>query len=125
MTFFEKAVSVPLQTGSSPPVVINGNQVVAWVLAIVAWVLICSGAWFAATRADYAKLAEVRVCYDASGRSHSTLLQCENIKPSDALFYKSEIDRKARISRLAAAFGAMVAAIVIISTRRTRRATRA
>jgi hypothetical protein len=99
--------------------VINGNQVVAWVLAIVAWVLICSGAWFAATRADYAKLAEARVCYDASGRSHSTLLQCENIKPADALFYKSEIDRKARISRLAAAFGAMAAAIVIISTRRS------
>ena len=111
-----------MQTGSSPPVVINGNQVVAWVIAIVAWVLICSGAWFAATRADYAKLAEARVCYDANGHSQSTLLRCENIKPLDALFYKTEIDRKARISRLAAAFGAMVAAIVIILTRRTRRA---
>ena len=104
---------------------INGNRVVAWVLGIVAWVLICSTAWFAATRADYAKLAEARVCYDANGHFRSTLLQCENIKPSDALFYKSEIDRKARISRLASAFGAMVAATVIIITRRTRRATRA
>jgi hypothetical protein len=105
--------------------VINGNQVVAWVLGIVAWVLICSGAWFAATRADYARLAEASICYDANGRSQSTLPQCENIKPSDALFYKSEIDRKARISRLASAFGAMVAATIIIVTRRTRRATRA
>lgn len=114
-----------MQAGSSPPVVINGNQVVAWVLAIVAWVLICSGAWFAATRADYAKLAEARFCYDTNGQFRATLLQCENIKPSDALFYKSEIDRKARISRLASAFGAMVAATVIIVTRRARRATRA
>jgi hypothetical protein len=105
--------------------VINGNQVVAWVLGMVAWVLICSGAWFAASRADYAKLAQARVCYDENGHSRSILFQCENIKPSDALFYKSEIDRKARISRLASAFGAVVAAIVIIVTRRTKRATRA
>ena len=104
---------------------VNGNRVVAWVLGIVAWVLICSGAWFAATRADYAKLAQAHVCYEPNGHPRSTLLRCENIKPSDALFYKSEIDRKARISRLASAFGAMVAAIVIIVTRRTKRATRA
>jgi len=105
--------------------VINGNQVVAWVLGIVAWVLICSGAWFAATREDYANLAEARVCLDANSHSHNSFLQCENIKPSDALFYKSEIDRKARISRLASAFGGLVAAIVIVATRRARRATRA
>jgi hypothetical protein len=105
--------------------VINGNQVVAWVLGIVAWVLICSGAWFVATRADYAKLAEIGVCYDPKGHARNTLLQCQNIKPSDALFYKSEIDRKARISRLASAFGALVAAVVIIVTRKTRRDARA
>jgi len=87
--------------------------------------LICSGAWFAATRQDYAKLAEARACYDANVHTHNSLLQCENIKPSDAVFYKSEIDRKARISRLASAFGGLVAAIVMIATSRTRRVTRA
>jgi len=55
--------------------VINGNQVVAWVLGMVAWVLICSGAWFAASRADYAKLAQARVCYDENGHSRSTFFQ--------------------------------------------------
>ena len=90
----------PMQTQPSSPVVINGNQVLAWVLGIIVWVLICSGAWFVATRDDYAKLAEASVCYDTNGHSHSTVRQCANINRSDAHFYKSEIDRKARISRL-------------------------
>ncbi len=104
-------------------VIIDGNRLVAWVLGIIAWVLICSGAWFVATRDDYAKLAEARVCYDVKAHPHSTLGQCANIKPSDAQFYKSEIDRKARISRLASAFGALVAAIMIMVSQRRRRNT--
>jgi hypothetical protein len=122
-----RTISVLPAYGASGPVVINGNQVLAWVLGIIAWVCICSGAWFVATRADYVKLAEANICYGSDGHSHSTLLQCANVKPSDAAFYKSEIDRKARISRLAAAAGGLVAAITIIviqSQKRRRRYVR-
>jgi hypothetical protein len=106
---------------SAPPV-INSNQVLAWVLAIIAWASICSGAWFVSTRADYAKLAEANVCY-VSGHLHGAPLQCTNVKPTDAAFYKSEIDRKARNSRLAAAAGGLVAAItiIVIQSRKRRR----
>ncbi len=108
--------------GASGPVVINGNQVLAWVLGIIAWVCICSGAWFVATRADYAKLAEANACYSSKGHSRSTSLQCENVKPSDAAFYKSEIDRKARNSRLSGAAGGLAAAIamIVIQSRKRR-----
>ena len=107
--------------GTPAPVVINANQVFAWVLTIIVWACICSGAWFVSTRADYAKLAEANTCYSSKGYSHGTSIHCANIKPSDAAFYKSEIDRKARNSRLASAFGALVAAIIIIVTHRKKR----
>ena len=110
-----------MQTESSPPVVINGNLVAASVLGIIAWVIICAGYWFVATRDDYAKLASARACYSANGLVHDTIPQCATIKPSDAQFYKSEIDRKARNSRLASAFGGLVAVILIMVSRRKRK----
>ena len=110
-----------LQPDPSSPVVINGKQVAAWVLGIIAWVLICAGYWFVATRDDYAKLNVARACYNANGLAHSTSPSCVGIKPSDAQFYKSEIDRKARNSRLASAFGGLVAAILIMVSRRKRK----
>jgi hypothetical protein len=93
------------------------------VIAALFAALTVSGAWFVATRADYAKLAEANVCYGSKGHSHSTLLQCANVKPSDAAFYKSEIDRKARISRLSAAAGGLAAtvALIVIQDRKRRR----
>jgi len=109
---------------TSTPEVINGNQVFAWVLVIVVWACICSGVWFVATRTDYAKLAEADACYSLKGHSHSSRVQCANVKPSDAAFYKSEIDRKARNSRLSAASGGLAVAITIIvmqSRKRRRR----
>jgi len=102
-------------------VVINGNLVVACVLGIIAWVIICAGYWFVATRDDYAKLASTQTCYSVSGHVQNTIPQCANIKPSDAQFYKSEIDRKARNSKLASAFGGLVAAILIMVSRRKRK----
>ena len=87
-------VSVMAAYKTSAPVVINRNQLFAWVLCIVLWVCLYSTAWFVATRADYAKLAEANACYSSKGHSRSTSLQCANVKPSDAAFYKSEIDRR-------------------------------
>jgi hypothetical protein len=118
-----RRISVLPAYGASGPVVINGNQVLAWVLGIIAWVCICSGAWFVATRADYVKLAEANACYSSKGHSRSTSRQCANVKPSDAAFYKSEIDRKARNSRLSGAAGGLAAAIamIVIQSRKRRR----
>ena len=110
-----------MQTEPSPAVVINGNQIAGWVLGIIAWVIICAGYWFVATRDDYAQLAAARACYRANNLARSTMSQCATIKPFDAQFYKSEIDRKARNSRLASAFGGLVAAILIMISRRKRK----
>ena len=92
-----RTVSVMAAYETSAPVVINRNQLFAWVLCIVLWVCLYSTAWFVATRADYAKLAAANACYSSKGHSRSTSLQCANVKPSDAAFYKSEIDRRRRI----------------------------
>ncbi|HTS39675.1 MAG TPA: hypothetical protein VMH84_03930 [Xanthobacteraceae bacterium] len=110
-----------LQTEPSPPAAISGKHVVAWVLGIIIWVMICASYWFVATRDDYAKLNAARACYGANDLTRSSNPQCATIKPSDALFYKSEIDRKARNSRLASAFGGLVAAILIMVSRRKRK----
>ena len=87
---------------------------VAWSTAIVIWVLICAGGWVVATRDDYAKLDSARACYSASLQSQLTASRCENTKPSDILFYKAAIGRKARISSIAAALGGGMAIALLI-----------
>jgi hypothetical protein len=82
---------------------------VAWIIAIVIWVLICSAGWYVATRDDYAKLHAARACYSANLQPQDTGSQCANTKPSDILLYKSAIDRKAAVSRVAAGLGAAAA----------------
>lgn len=80
-----------------------------WFLAVIVWVVICSTAWFAATRGDYAKLNAAIACVRVEPRPAAPDPRCVHVKPSDMFAAKAAIDRKARISRLAAAFGTAAA----------------
>ena len=91
--------------------------VVVWTIGIVIWVVICAGGWVVATRDDYARLRSASLCYSSSLQPQSTAPQCANTKPSDLAFYKAVIDRKAAISRVAGALGAMVAIGALILVR--------
>jgi hypothetical protein len=76
-----------------------------WIIATVTWVLICSVGWYVATRDDYFKLRATQACYAVASKPPGAGSQCANIRPPDILVYKAAIDRKARISRVAAALG--------------------
>lgn len=97
----------------------TGNAIIAASIGIMLWVLICSVGWFVATRGDYAKLAAASACYSAQLQSNAP--DCANVQASDAETYKAAIDRKARISRLAGSFGAVVAIALLIASRGRRR----
>ena len=99
----------------------TGNGVIAASIGIMLWVVICSVGWFVATRGDYAKLATASACYSANGQLQSNAPDCANVQASDAETYKAAIDRKARISRLAGSFGAVVAIALLIAGRGRRR----
>ena len=85
------------------------NIQMIWIVGIIAWVVICSMAWFVATRDDYAKLNTAIHCTRVEPKSALPDARCAHVKPSDVFASKAEIDRKARISRLAAAFGTAAA----------------
>jgi hypothetical protein len=76
-----------------------------WFVAIMTWAVMCGIGWFIATRDDYAKLKAASACYGTNAGSPISDPQRANVKQSDIRIYKAEIDRKARISRLTAAFG--------------------
>ena len=82
--------------------------------------MVCASGWFAATRDDYRKLGAASSCYETNAETRNVGTDCANVRPTDALFYKAEIDRKARISRLSSAGGAVVIVVVMIVTRRRR-----
>src|SRR5579862_651075 len=87
----------------------NQSQANAWtffgpVAGMVLWAVICSVAWSISTRDDYAHLAVARACYSVAAETRAGDSRCGGIGPPDA--YMGEVNRKARISRLAAAGGA-------------------
>lgn len=90
------------------------RTLIVWSSIIVGWVVICSGAWYVAARDDYRNLAAANACAE----SHNLSGDCGYLR--DARFYKSEVDRKARNSRLASAGGAMVVCVLMIVSRRRR-----
>jgi hypothetical protein len=99
-------------------------QVNAWILfgsvaAMILWVVICSLAWFISARGDYANLAVARTCYSENMQIRAADTSCDGIRSPDA--YMNEVNRKARISRLAAAAGAGLGCVVLVATRRRRR----
>jgi hypothetical protein len=102
----------------------NGNLIAAAAGAIVLWTVLCSAAWFIETRDDYARLAIASACFTSASRTPRGDPQCEAVKPADLVVYKANIDRKARISRIAGAFGGMVAVscLIIVNQRRRRSA---
>jgi hypothetical protein len=79
---------------------------ISWFVGVVIWAATCAVVWFVGTRDDYARLYAARACYDTSLQSQDAGLQCANLKQSDILVYRAEIDRKARISRVTAGLGA-------------------
>lgn len=89
-----------------------------WSTGIIVWCALCAVWWSVGTHEDYARLAAARACFPAVGQPQTAVAQCAGVKPEDIVYYTAAIDRKARISRLGAAFGAMVLAISLIVTRR-------
>lgn len=88
-----------------------------WSSGIIGWVVICSVGWWAATREDYVRLATASACLSAPPRAVAGA-PCAALQASDVQRFKAEIDRKAVISRLAGAFGAMAALTALILSRR-------
>jgi hypothetical protein len=99
---------------------INAGTLFSWVAGIVLWTVICSLAWYASARGDYADLRIASACYSENTQVRAADSKCAGIRPPDV--YMSEVNRKARISRLAAAAGTGVACIALIITRRRRSA---
>jgi hypothetical protein len=95
--------------------VIHRMRIAVWSTGIIFWCVFCAVWLSVGTHEDYARLAAARACYPAVGQSAA---QCAGVKPEDIVYYKAAIDRKARISRLGAAFGALVVVISLIITRR-------
>lgn len=83
----------------------NGNLIAFLAGGIVARAVLCSGGWFIETRDDYARLAIASACVSTTSQTPSANPRCATVRPADLVIYKANIDRKARISRLAAAFG--------------------
>ena len=102
----------------------NGNLIVVATAGVVLWVVLCSGAWFIETRDDYLRLAVATACLSTTSEVQSGDPRCATVKPADLVIYKANIDRKARTSRLAAAFGAMVAVSCLIVVNQRRRSIR-
>lgn len=93
--------------------------VLAWTAAIVLWAMLCAGGWFIATRDDYARLAVAHACEAKTEQARLADPECAAAGSAAANF--AEINRKARISRLAAAGGGVVAVLIIIMSRRRQR----
>ena len=90
--------------------------VLAWTAAIVLWAMLCAGGWFMATRDDYAHLAVARACEVKTEQARLADPGC--VAAGSAAAHFAEINRKARISRLAAAGGGVIAVLIIIMSRR-------
>ena len=90
--------------------------ILAWTAAIVLWAMLCAAGWFIAVRGDYARLALAHACEAKTEQARLTDPECAAAGSSAANF--AEINRKARISRLAAAGGGVVAVLIIIMSRR-------
>jgi len=84
----------------------------SWMAGITLWALVCTAGWYVTTRDDYAHLAAATSCYKTRPPTAFAVAWCAKVKPSDTEFYKAAIDRKAALSRLAAAFGAMGALVL-------------
>jgi hypothetical protein len=95
----------------------RSTLIAIWSSGVIAWVLMCSGGWYAATRDDYATLNAATACFAAQPPPQST--PCSGLRPSDIHRVKAAIDRKAAISRLAGTFGAVAALTVLILSRRS------
>ena len=93
--------------------------VLAWTAAIVLWAMLCAGVWFMTTRDDYARLAVARACEGKAEQARLADPDCVAAGSVTANF--AEIDRKARISRLAAAGGGAIAVLIIIMSRPRQR----
>jgi hypothetical protein len=102
----------------------NEPRVNAWtffgsIAGMVLWAVICSVAWFISARGDYAGLATARTCYSETGQIRAGDSRCGNMGAPDA--YMREINRKARISKLAAAAGAGLGCVALITATRRRK----
>ncbi len=102
----------------------NESRVNAWtffgsIAGMVLWAVICSVAWSLSVQGDYASLAIARTCYSKTGQIRAGDSRCGNIGPPDA--YMREIDRKARMSKLAAAAGAGLGCVALITATRRRK----
>ena len=93
-------------------------KVAIWSSGVIAWVAICSGAWFVASRDDYARLKAATACFAA--QPPAAAASCSGLRPTDILSAKASIDRKATLSRLAGAGGAMAALSALILSRRQK-----
>jgi hypothetical protein len=96
---------------------IGVRSLIIWTGIVLAWVLICSGGWYVATKDDYRRLAVASGCYGPD-EAPKVGTDCAGVRASDVLFYREEIDRKARNSRLAGAGGAMAIVLCMVVMRR-------
>jgi hypothetical protein len=118
MVWPNKSITVAVRTdGDAKP--INAWTLFGTVVGMALWAVLCSAAWYASARGDYANLAIAKSCYSENGPVRARESRCDGIKPPDA--YMSEVDRKARISRLATAAGAGLGCVALIASRRRRK----
>jgi len=90
--------------------------ILLWTGAIFLWAVLCSGGWFLSTREDYARLAVARACEAMTDQARLADSRCVSAGSAAADF--AEINRKARISRLAAAGGGVIVLLVAMASRR-------
>jgi len=119
MVWPKKPITVVVRTdGDAKQYQVNAWTLFGSVAGMILWVVICSAAWFISARGDYANLAIARACYSENAQIRAADSKCDGIGSPDT--YMSEVNRKARISRLAAAAGAGLGCMVLIATRRKR-----
>jgi hypothetical protein len=90
--------------------------VLVWTAVIVLWAMLCAGGWWYSTRDDYSRLAVARACEAMSEQTRLADPRCASASSAAADF--AEINRKARISRLAAAGGGLVVLLIAMASRR-------
>src|SRR5689334_5168833 len=104
--------------GGRPPAVFRVSSILLWTGAIFLWAVLCSGGWLVSTREDYARLAVARACEAMTDQARLADPLCVTAGSAAADF--AEIDRKARISRLAAAGGGVVVLLIAMASRRRK-----
>ena len=98
---------------------INALAFIAIVGGIIVWEVICAGVWWVSASGDYANLASARACYSENLQTRTADPKCSGIGPPDT--YMSEVNRKARISRLTGALVPGVGIVIFLIVRRRGR----